>query len=277
MKNCLLFIIILLANTQLSSQNYFDKLYGRGTNSEYISYAYSKGFEVLPQKYLIIYGTDEFFKAHSYFNTAILNENGDTIRHKIYDKLGQSIVVGNVVKSRDDFIYCSGSLYDTLEKRQYFYFVKINTQGDTLWTKKYTLLYNTGYPKTTIETHDGGFLLAGYTITYDFTTHDFVGKTQAQIIKTDSLGNIQWTKIYGEINDGEDIFSVVETPEKDFIFVGRNVVRGGDFQNYMLKIDSTGNLLWTKTYGNANYLEALTKIIKTSDNNYLIGGGNHAG
>ena len=259
-------------SSSLSAQNYFDKLYGKSSTYYLNSYAL-QGFEITPQRYLVPYFTTDFRLAHNYFNIAILNENGDTVSHKVFDKSGQSLYIEKSLRSYNGFIYCGGAFYDTLDRRQRFLFVKINTNGDTLWTKKYDLLYNIGSITTMLETKDKGFLIAGYTVNYDFTIHDYTNRTQIQVFKLDSLGNVQWTKNYGDINNAEDVFSIVETEDNDFLFVGRDILRGGDFQNYMFKIDRLGNLLWEKVYGNPNYLEALSSIIKTNDNNYLVGGG----
>ena len=272
MKIKAIFLLFYLISSALSAQNYFDKLYGKSLTYKLNSYA-SKGFEISSQKYLIPYYTSNYGEAHIYFNVAILDRNGDTISHKVYNKPTQSLYIQEALKSYNGFIYCGGALYDTLEKKQYFYFAKLDDRGDTLWTKKYGLLYNIGSITAMLETKDKGFLIAGYTINYDFTIHDYTNRTQIQVFKLDSLGNVQWTKNYGNINNAEDVFSIVETEDNDFLFVGRDILRGGDFQNYMFKIDRLGNLLWEKIYGNPNYLEALSSIIKTNDNNYLIGGG----
>ncbi len=83
------------------------------------------------------------------------------------------------------------------------------------------------------------------------------GSDDAWIIKTDSLGNILWEKIYG--GTGSDIlYCIKETPDSGFIAVGETKSFGPNIPSnpnmYIIRMDINGDTLWTKAldYGGAD-------------------------
>jgi hypothetical protein len=255
------------------AQNYFTKFYGRPGERQYIGYASTKSIEIAPKKYQVLYLVTNINTRIRYFNIATLNEFGDTTLVKSYAKPSVSFIYNVVVKK--DFLYYSGDVFDSITQKQHFLLMKVNFLGDTLWTKKYDLHYNTGACGSIVATNDNGFILTGWTTPYDTTTGN-TGLSKGQVIKVDSSGNLQWSKYYGSANTTDVIYSAVETPEKDLIFVGVKDIYYPrfevDFQYYLFKTNSLGDLIWEKSYGNRNWLEGYQAIIKTKDNNYLLGG-----
>src|SRR5438128_95556 len=70
------------------------------------------------------------------------------------------------------------------------FLIKTNSGGDTLWTKNYGGS-DDEYAYCVKQTRDGGYIIAGYTYSFGAVN----GK--AYIIKTDSSGNVSWSKMYG--------------------------------------------------------------------------------
>jgi hypothetical protein len=258
------------------AQNYFNKFYGRPDDRKYLGYASTKSIEISSKKYQCLYLITNIRTRTSYYNIATLDQNGDTVLIKSYTSPNVSFV-SNVVLSKDGFLYYSGVTFDSITLKQSFMLMKVNVLGDTIWTKQYNILFNIGVSYQLIETNDKGFLMAGWTTLYDTTTNDY-GFAKGQVIKVDSVGNLKWSKNYGSVNTGDVIYSVVETPEKDLIYAGIKDIyslSGVDYQYYLFKTDSLGNLRWEKSNGSRYYLEGYTNIIKTKDNNYLLGGGSN--
>jgi hypothetical protein len=74
-----------------------------------------------------------------------------------------------------------------------FKLYRMNSLGDTLWTKAFTsypdgnILY---YPNSILQTQDGGFAISGYVDYYVWTdSTGWVSSQRIFLIKTDSLGN----------------------------------------------------------------------------------------
>lgn len=114
------------------------------------------------------------------------------------------------------------------------------------------------------HTFDGGFIITGVGTTPTSGYYDIV------LIKTDSLGNLQWSKIYGDgpqpgLNYARDVCQVVDS---GFVIAGSTEIgNGGD---YLIKTDKNGNYEWSCTYGN-NYIYSMAReIIPTYDNQIAV-------
>ena len=114
------------------------------------------------------------------------------------------------------------------------------------------------------ETQDGGYILTGC-VDCGFG----IGK-KVFLIKTDSLGDTLWTKTYGDTTLFQRGYSVIETQDGGYIIAG---VMGlmPIWDVYVIKTDSQGDTLWTKTYGGSSWDEGHS-IQETQDEGYIIAG-----
>ncbi len=154
--------------------------------------------------------------------------------------------------------YNSNGLFD-------FYLVKTDVNGDTLWTKKYGGVQNEE-ANSMRQTSDGGFILSGYSESFSFGSKDFY------LVKTNSLGDTLWTKHYGgslvEISK-----SVRQTSDGGYIMTGYSQSFGISTENmYVIKTNSIGDTLWTKTYGQVGRYSWGNDIIQTTDGGYAVTG-----
>jgi len=120
---------------------------------------------------------------------------------------------------------------------------------------------------STQPTSDGGYVLAGHTASYGIGFYD------AWCVKLDSKGNVQWQKTYGG-PDFELAYDIKETADGGYVFVGTTTSFGaspgeGDF--WCVKLDSSGNVQWQRTYGGARAEDA-TAIAVASGGGYFIAG-----
>ncbi|MCD4706475.1 MAG: T9SS type A sorting domain-containing protein [Candidatus Sabulitectum sp.] len=122
------------------------------------------------------------------------------------------------------------------------YLVKADSNGNKLWHKTYGgARSDRGY---SIQiTADGGFIIAG---SCGVGTSDDL---DVYLLRTDCDGDTLWTKTYGgsEIDEGE---TVVITEDQGYLIAGyTNSYGAGDKDFYLIRTDSNGDTLWTKTYG----------------------------
>lgn len=121
------------------------------------------------------------------------------------------------------------------------------------------------------QTSDGGYIVTGSTGTYSD------GKTEADIflLKTDANGDTLWTKLYGQQGIYEEGWSVQQTKDGGYFITGIiNFFPSSSQSNvdgYVIKTDSIGNILWTKTFGGLNQ-DHIEYGIQTSDGGYAITG-----
>lgn len=96
-----------------------------------------------------------------------------------------------------------------------------------------------------LQTNNGGYISLG-TKGYSLSS----GK-DAQMIKTDQYGNILWEKLFG--GSGNDLGkSILQTNDGGYIFTGGTTSFGaGGSDVQLIKTDSMGVELWSKTYGGA--------------------------
>jgi len=91
------------------------------------------------------------------------------------------------------------------------------------------------------------------------------------LVKTDSLGEILWTRTYGG-TDYDYSWSVKQSSDGGYIIIGTTESFGaGSADVYLIKTNSSGDTLWTGTYGGTGYDEGWS-VQETSDGGYIITG-----
>ncbi len=124
---------------------------------------------------------------------------------------------------------------------------------DTLWTKTYGGTDDdVGY--SVQECDEGGFIIAGGTVSFGAVGSD------VWLIRTNSDGDTLWTKTYGGTSYDWG-YSVQEcAPTKSgqasggFIIAGVTMSFGAGYEDiYLVRTDSEGDTLWTKTYGGTDW------------------------
>lgn len=159
------------------------------------------------------------------------------------------------------------------------YIVKINSDNELKFSKTYGgSNIDHGYSIT--ETLDGGLLVGGSSKSNDGDIPNNYGSNDAILLKTDSLGNLEWIRNYG--GSQEDIISsVITTIDSGYVFVGTSKSTDIDITDHLGasentdiivgRIDSLGNLLWLKSFG-TEFSDGAEEIIKTKDSCYVICG-----
>ncbi len=92
-----------------------------------------------------------------------------------------------------------------------FYLLKVNYDGDTIWTKVHDL-GNDEHGRSVQATSNGGYIIAGRTYLY--------GNSDVALVRTDSNGNVIWTKVFPKINHGDEAYEIQQTADNGYIIVG---------------------------------------------------------
>jgi hypothetical protein len=143
------------------------------------------------------------------------------------------------------------------------YLIKTNSSGDALWTKTFgSAIDGTGY--SVQQTTDGGYIIAG-------SISDGTGSNDVYLIKTNSSGDTLWTKTFGG-TEWDNGFSVQQTTDGGYIVAGSTSSYGaGAYDVYLIKTDSNGDTLWTKTIGDINSNSGHC-VQQTADGGYIVAG-----
>ncbi|MFC2103203.1 T9SS type A sorting domain-containing protein [Bacteroidota bacterium] len=144
---------------------------------------------------------------------------------------------------------------------------------DTLWTKIHSISPNGDIddPKCIRQTNDGGYIITGACV-----PDGLVSFVDVLLLKTDPMGNIVWTEIYGK-GFVEEGLSVQQTSDGGYIIGGRAVT--GSYpvieppisDIWILKTDENGDTLWTKTYGDSGN-DYCTSVQQAADLGYVLTG-----
>ncbi len=158
--------------------------------------------------------------------------------------------------------------------------VKLNSSGTIQWQNN---IGGSGSDnlKTVKQTSDGGYILAGSSdsgISGD-KTEASQGTTDLWIIKLNSSGTIVWQNTIG--GAGSDFGSAINQTSDGGYILGAHSYSGisgdkteaaiGARDYWILKLNSTGNIVWQNTIGGTGD-EAIGNIIQTSDGGYAIAG-----
>ncbi len=132
------------------------------------------------------------------------------------------------------------------------------------------------------QTADGGYILGGSSgsDSSEDKTENSIGGDDYWIVKTDSLGIIQWQKTIGGSNS-DRLMSIHQTTDGGYILGGysRSEISGDKSENskmgsedyWIVKVDSLGGVQWDNTIGGRKEDE-LSSIQQTTDGGYILGG-----
>jgi len=142
--------------------------------------------------------------------------------------------------------------------------VRTDADGDTLWMRA---IGGDGmdYGYDVCESDDGGYVIAG------FTTSSGAGAEDVYIVKIDSSGNTVWSRTYGG-SEPDEGYSIYATGDGHYVVSGRTDSYGSGHNDlYLLKLDSAGDTVWTRVYGDSLY-DWGQSVCGTGDGNYGICG-----
>jgi len=125
------------------------------------------------------------------------------------------------------------------------------------------------YAESVRQTSDNGYIIVGTSRTFSFPDKNIY------LIKTDYTGNMEWSKTFGG-SDWDFGKSVIQSQDKGYVIAGYTSSYGaGDYDMYLLKLDSNGILSWSKTYG-GTISETVHSHNQTSDGGYIITGSTNS-
>jgi len=143
--------------------------------------------------------------------------------------------------------------------------MKVRRDGTIEWSKEYG--GTCGESFNSIAVTDDGYVGVGRSCSFgssDYETGD------AWVVKLNSTGGITWQKTYGSTSSYEEATSVT-IAQGGLVIVGKTW--SGDQQRsdgWAMKLDSSGNILWQKIYGDSEFDE-LNFVMAIGDE-YLLAG-----
>jgi hypothetical protein len=177
-----------------------------------------------------------------------------------------AVMKSGISSTYDLNLVLGGAVVDT--NSNWGFLMKVNKFGDTLWRKKYidTISIRQGSwlnVRCVKQTPDSGFILAAQIY------GDQPQETRCMLIKTDSLGNMQWyNNTYFSYNIETQPWEIVVTPDSGYLVVGYKW-DGYDQNGWILKTDKYGTMQWQKVVG-GQYDDIIYTACITPDGNIVV-------
>ncbi len=195
----------------------------------------------------------------------------DLVNSVNYTKDGGFILAG-ATESFDGDITNNHGYFD-------YWILKLNEFGEIEWQKTYGGS-GSDLARSISQTIDGGFIIAGTTESYDGDIANNQGFNDVWVIKLSQLGEIEWQKSFGSI-DNELVTCIIQSKDEGYVFcslVNQFGIASGNISGlkkeidyWVVKLDKQGNIIWENCYG-GNGIDKPYCIQQTKDLGFVISG-----
>ncbi|MEM2937299.1 MAG: hypothetical protein QXJ63_01980 [Candidatus Bathyarchaeia archaeon] len=173
-----------------------------------------------------------------------------------------------LVKTSDGDYVILGSTYSYGAGLSDAWLIKTDAYGNVKWNKTYGGMYRER-AWALVQTFDGGYAIIGSTSSY------WGESAVVWLVKTDSYGNMEWSKTYGR-TDWSWTWALIQSSDGGYAMAGSTSayrVKSADI--WLIKTDAYGNMKWNITYGGQMY-EGASALVQTSDGGYAILGSTYS-
>ena len=188
---------------------------------------------------------------------------GDTLWTRTYGGASEDYAFSARQTTDSGFIIC-GTTYSYGAGQSDIYLIKTDAAGDTQWTRTYGGVA-AEHGHSVRQTADSGYIICGTTLSFG------AGAADIWLIRTDANGDTLWTRTFG--GDTADLgHSVFATSDGGFVLCGQTASFGaGSYDAWLIKTDSIGDTLWTRTFGGTNDDRGYS-VQQTADGGYVMAG-----
>lgn len=203
-----------------------------------------------------------------------IQETGDTIWTRLFSsKLGSKMIIDHCRILPDKGFICTGQ-DDYVDAYSDVVLLRTDSLGNELWRKFYGWdTSDKGFK--VLPTFNNGFIISGHTY---MPGDGYNG--DALLIKTDSLGNLEWLRKPGHPDFRDGYGSVTIAPDGNFVFGYTHAVSQGPpypvpepyRKIKFMKFDQNGDTLWEHLYGSPYQINMLRNIITLHDGSFIAVG-----
>ncbi|MBU0507411.1 T9SS type A sorting domain-containing protein [bacterium] len=192
--------------------------------------------------------------------------NGDSLWSRIHGG-NPPVYPYFVQQTTDGGYFLGGAILDSLRGAEWW-LLKTDASGDSLWSRKYGTITGHGdicYSGS--QTSDGGYILAG--CIGPFSGQGYV----VWLLKTDANGDSLWSRTFeGGSGSGGNCHDVRQTDDGGYILgANTNTYTGGASDFWLIRTDSNGDSLWSRTFGGPNS-DICRSVEQTIDGGFTVGG-----
>ncbi len=258
----LLFVSFVLLTSISSAQSEPDvqwsRVFGGGV------YEFGRGVQQTTDGgYIVVGDTDSYGEGNFDVWLIKTDSEGDTLWTETYGGTGEDR--GFSVDQTTDGGYIIAGYTSSYGAGSFdAWLVKTDAVGNSVWTKAFGgSLWD--WAESVQQTTDGGYIITG------MTESSGAGGWDTWLIKTDSSGEAEWTRTFGAANCDHGT-SVRQTIDGGYIILSDTYsCRAGSSDFWLIKTNSSGISLWTKTFGGSG-CERSHSVRQTADGGYILTG-----
>jgi len=178
-------------------------------------------------------------------------------------------IVAGYTRSTDGQVTGNHGAYDC-------WVLKLSAFGDIEWKRAYGGT-NNEWAYAVRQTRDGGYVIAGKSMSNNGDVSGNHGKEDAWVLKLDSGGAIEWQRSLG--GSGWDAAYALDiTTDGGYVIAGLSDSNDGDVTGnhgatdfWVLKLDEDGAIIWQRSLGGSHY-EWANAVRQTPDGGYIVVG-----
>lgn len=172
----------------------------------------------------------------------------------------------------------NGDKTDPTNGQRDFWALKLDSSGNLVWQNSIggSLVDR---PQAAFQTTDGGFIIGGFSNSPSSgdKTENNRGGNDYWIVKLDASGTLQWNRTFGG-NDSDVFRDMIQLADGGYLVGGysKSNISGdktensqGDYDAWILKLDSSGNMLWQNTIGGSG-IDYPRDVIQLSDGTFMV-------
>jgi hypothetical protein len=191
----------------------------------------------------------------------LVDSSGSVLSTKTYGSLYSDEITDCIVLN-SGFVVTGSVSCVPLPEQGFIFLMKMDSTGNILWSRKFLTPSCNVYAGNLVETNEGGYAVTGGYCS---------GAPDILLIKTDSLGNLLWSKTYGG-SFGDFSYKLLHMPDDGFLIAGNSTSfnPAAKTQTYLIRTNSDGDTLWTKSFGDQQSVAQLKDIIQTYSGGYAL-------
>jgi len=150
-----------------------------------------------------------------------------------------------------------------------YWLIKTDSEGNKVWSQTFDK-NELDIGRDIKQSFDDGFIIVGETWSFEN------GRWNVWLIKTNSIGNMEWNQIY-DLGGYEHSSSVLSASDGGYIVTGifSSFGNGNNSDILLIKTDSDGNMVWDQTFGGSSSDEG-NSVQQTNDGGYIVIGSTNS-
>jgi Secretion system C-terminal sorting domain len=191
---------------------------------------------------------------------------------------GSLMFLLDVLPLTDRGYVCSGLIESPAGSNFYYpYLYRLDCQGQVVWTKMFNQATETpnNVSSRVLQISETDFVLVA-NVGFYFTTP----RQDIFLARVTGEGDVVWTQRIGGGTNNQDLAqSAIITSDENIVIAGQTGSWGTDkgtnnnyTDQYFLKVSTAGNILWTRTVGNAQKVDRSFDIVELPDQSLVAAG-----